>query len=153
MLPCFLSFALLWNPLLLPWQLLTLSISGCLHQGEKVYNFPALICSYFFPADQILKSLCSCCCRWCCWSQPTCAMWAQALCRALPAGLAPLHLTAHSVFPPSPSSVCHPISSQLLVLIHYQMLCCWQHRTFPAFTEFSGVMTKGIPVHPDRSWL
>lgn len=37
MLPCFLSFALLWNLLILPWPLLTLSISGCFHQGEKVY--------------------------------------------------------------------------------------------------------------------
>lgn len=151
MLPCFLSFALLWNPLLLPWQLLTLSISSSLHQGEKVYTFPAFIWSYFFPADQILKNLCSCCCRWCCWSQPICGMWVQALCRALPQGW-------HFAFPrslrlPSLPSTCHSISSQLLVLIRYKMLCCWQHRTFPAFTEFSGVMTKWIPVDPDRSWL
>lgn len=83
------------------------------------------------------------------WSQLMCTLWGQALGRALPAGLAPLHFPVLTDFPPSPTSMCHPIWSQLLALIHHQLLCCWQRRKSPAFTEFSGVMTKGIPVDPD----
>lgn len=133
MLPCFLSFALLWNPLFLPWQLLTLGISPCFQQGEKVYTFPALIWSYFFPPDQILKPFVQ---------LQVVSLKSADLCNV---SISPFQGTAcqsgtfvfHcSVFPPSPTSMHCPIWSRLLVLIHYQMLCYRQHTKFPAFIEF-----------------